>query len=432
MARRQIPTVVDDEIIDVTPEDVEGLRAEDVSKIVGDNNALENDIRAEMGDSDHDIAFKITVHRIPDTGKDLIFLFDLPGENVTGIRARLMREYGAGHYSIRVYKVEPGKGARLHRRFSTRIETPMTQAPAPQIGSASENALAQLVKQQGDALQMLMQRLTQAPAPAASDPLSMFQQMAGMAKAMRDMMGPPPVAAAPVDPFSMLNSVVSLVKDINSDGREKSTLEQVMEFANSDAVKMVVSNLQTQQQQPMLVAPSQFPQQPRSIAQPQTMQQPQSTPSVSHARPAAPSQNVATPDTDTQNEMLMDIRFLCTRADKGSDPITYAEYIYDKFDGSFIAMLLNQPDPVGTIGLYVPDVLSRRAWFDNVIAEMLSMRDDAIAQAQAEGGISAGAGLTPSGVAVQMAGAHDLDPVTPVANQRDPSKVAAVSLDGDS
>jgi len=367
-----------------------------------------------MGDSENDVSFKISVHRIPDTGKDLVFLFQIPGENVTGIRERLMANYGAGHYSIRVYRVAPRTGARLYRKFSLRIETPQIQAPA--IVGPESSALAALVKQQGDALQMLMTRLTQAPAPApvaaATDPVAMFKQMAEMATAMRALAGPSQPVAPAVDPFDMLKSVIGLVREANSDGEPKSVIDQVMQFANSDAMKMIVSGMQQAQPQPAMIAGPQT-QQPRP-AQPQIQTQPQRAP-----QPAPqPAQTQQAPTTSEAEQMMHKLGYLVTRAQKGSDTITYAEWTWDNFDAHWISALLDMPDPIGAMTTYSPNVGEHREWFANVIETLREMREEARELA------AENSSLTVEANAGQMAPAH----TPPTPNGVSASAVASVPL----
>lgn len=409
MSRRLPTTQNDDEIIDVTPETIDGLQAEDISKLRGDTDALENDIAVEMGESENDVSYKVTVFRIPDTGKDFIYLFQIPGENVTGIRERLLQQYGAGHYSIQVYKILPRKGARMHRKFSLRIETPQIQVSAP---VASDNSgLAAIVAKQSEMLQLIAQRLSQ-PTPApATDPVAQFQAMASMAKAMRDFMGGPATASPPVDPFAMMRSVIDLVKDANNEGREKSIMDQVTDVLNSEAVKVIVQQMQHAQTAPPALAAPQI-QQPQI---PQPRPQPQPAPA---ARPAAPA-GIA---PDVAQEWERKLGYLVTRAEKGSDVVTYAEWTWDNLDPQWLGALLDMPDPINMLAMYNPAVGNHRDWFGKVFETLYEMREEA--RELAAENAAEKTGLTGAPASVQMAGAHVSTMANTVADRRAPHVAA--------
>lgn len=388
---------------------------DDVSNAIDDNERTEQDILTEIGASEDHADFECRVFQMPETGTKRIWLFNVPGAQAKTILERLRDQYGTGTYEVRIWQTINGKTkpAKNHKQ-TIAIRRP-DNAPLP-TAAPSDNALATMVKQQGDALQLMLHRLTTlqatppAPAPVApaADPVAMFQQMAAMAKAMRDMTGPPPAA---VDPFSMLQSVVSLVKSANDEGRDKTVIEQVMEFANSDVAKMVLQNIQQPQPRPMIAAPGQIQAQP----QPQPVQ--------AHTQPPAPvqpqpmqTQAPVTVADDPVTIFTQNLAFLITRAEKGSDPVLYADFVEDNVDANLLVTLLQMPDPVGMLARYNPEVEKHRVWFGELVGALSEGVADDMEPPP----------LTPGIVPGQMASAHGSDTVSNVAaSERAASSISA-------
>src|SRR3990167_3713601 len=156
---------------------------DDATAAVDANERTEQDILTEIGASADHADFEIRVFQVPETGTKRIWLFNVPGAQAKTILERLRDQYGTGTYEARIWQTINGKtmAAKNHKQtLMVRRGESSQKSDAP-----PSDALSALVKQQGDALQMLMHRLTQAPTPApvsaTADPVAMFGQMAAMA-----------------------------------------------------------------------------------------------------------------------------------------------------------------------------------------------------------------------------------------------------------
>lgn len=331
------------------PQVLDGDFTEHDTHVEDDQDAVEREILAEAGASENQVQYEIRVFRIPDSGNTYPSLFTIPGENVAGIRDRLAEEYGTGHYELRVYK-----NKTLYRRLRIKIELPRTK-PQP-VANAAGDALTTLVAQQGRMMETMSQQLAEmrrAPPPPAQ---SMAAAMGEMAALMTAMQGFLPKPAAQQNPLEMLSSVITLVKDVNNDGREKGMMEMVSDFLQSDIMKTVVTNM-TPQQQP---------------AQPQRQLAPPPTATPQPANRAAPAPAPApTPAAEPQDAnaqaFFQLLGILVSAAAKNSDPILYADFIEDNVSPDMLAQLLGFPDPVAMLAQYDPRITTHSVWFGQVI-----------------------------------------------------------------
>jgi len=374
---------------------IEGAVEEDVTHLRDEEAAMENDIDAEMGSSAQDVSFKISVYRIPDTGKDLIFLFSLPGENVAGIRERLMEDHGSGHYSIQVYKVLPKKGARIHRKYRLKLELPKRAAPPPQ---APENsALLQAVTKQGDLLQQMLTRISAAPAPEPAKQqsfLEMAQGFAAMMTAMREMMPAPAPAPAAANPLEFMTQVIELAKGLQDETREKGVIDLVGDLIKSPMFESAIAGLGAAAQPPPAtqrrIAASQLP---GATIPPGSY----STPPKQNAQPQ--QVNAAPTAQEIEAEKFLSLLAeLVDRAANNSDAGLWAEVVVDKLGGQTLQSVLALPDPIGALAQANPAVATYRGWFGALIEEVRDMLT-----AEADGVEGAGA-LEPTATAPRASG----------------------------
>ena len=329
---------------------------EDVTEIVDDNKRAEDDISAELGAPENNVEHKIIVYRVPDTGKTLVNLFDIRGESVAGLADRLRTEYGNGLYQARVFR-----NGKLARRLQIAVELPKT-APTP-TRTASDDALTIMVTRHGALLETALRELAEIkrapPTPAPTfDPLAMFAQVSGMAKAMRDMMGPAPTAA---DPMAMLTQAVQLVQGLQNEGREKGAMDMIGEVLNSDLVKTVAQNF-GQPRQP--VAPPQLPAPTHAPGQPRP-QQSASPPQASATAPAPTAAPVPTLD-----DFSAFLNVLVISARNNADVGLWADVVENTLDPDTIAQMLAMSDPVGLLAAQNAGVATHREWFAALVAAL--------------------------------------------------------------
>lgn len=359
MARKTI-TVDDDGDAPLT---IEGV-VEDVSAIADDNAELESNIVAEMGASENNVTFKVSVYRIPDTGKEYPYLFSIPGESIAGIRERLMRDYGDGYYAIHVYKITSPGGAKLHRKFRCKIELPRT-APAPQQDHGG-SALVAMVAQQGKAIEALLTQIATLRAPAPVAPPAM--DFAGIASVISAVQGMIPKPAPAPNPLELMGTVVDLVKGLSDEGREKTMFDMVGEVLKSPIMETIVKGTQQQATQPQIT------QQPRV-----THQRPPQAPGTNATPPAASAPaptHAAQPEQSASEQAFYSLlSMLVGAARKNAPHDLYADLVADMIDPGQLEQLLGMPDPVGLLAQYSTEVETHRAWFAAVISELTNPGD---------------------------------------------------------
>lgn len=328
---------------------------EDVSSVVSDNEEIERDILAELGQMENAAEFELRVFRVPEKGGKRIWLFNLPGARAGEILETLRDKYGSGKYEIRNWQTVNGKTkAAKNHRIEIDIETPRAAPQADQ--PVQDHALTAMVQQQGAALAMALQQIAEMKREPVSPqpPVDIGAMMGSVARIMREIreISPPapPPPPPPVSPLEMLTGVISLVRDLKDDGREKSLAEIVSEFVQSDFMRAVVGA-----QNPAATALPAAPPQNALAVQPQ---------------PPAPPQNPAS-QMDAETQALVGyIRMLCSRAARGGDVALAADMIVEDVPEQQLRMLLAMPDPVGAMTVYVPAVASHAAWFRLVMSEV--------------------------------------------------------------
>lgn len=331
----------------LTSENVVEIEGEfdDVSGIADDNEREEDEIAAELGTPNNLIEHKIKVYRVKGDGKRLAWLFDLDGRVISGLAEKLRDEFGTGLYEARIFK-----NGKLSGRKQIEVELPKH---APQMPTDHNgNALTALVQKQGELLSAALAQLAElkrAPAiiaPPTPNPMTMFEQMGTMMEVMRKMMGPPQPAA---DPLAMLSNVMALVRDANSEGKEKGMFDIIDSALNSDLLKTFVQT--AQQQAPQAQPPQQAPR----LAAPQNQPPPNAAPPV------------ATPVDPNAQAFAAFLATLVLKAKKNSDPVLWADVVEDTLDPAMLEQLLAQPDPIALLAQYNPEVATHRDWFAQVI-----------------------------------------------------------------
>lgn len=329
------------------------------TQVDDDQDAIEREILNEAGASENQVQYEIRVFRIPESGNTYPSLFTIPGENVAGIRDRLAQEYGTGHYELRVYK-----NKTLYRRLRIKIELPRTPQAVPPNNAG--DAVAQAVLQQGKMLEALVLRLANSPPPPPAPVQSMadmFKGMAEMAAAMKIFF---PAPAPPVDPLQTLGSVIELVKNANSEGREKGMLDLVGDFINSDLAKSFAQQIQQPQPQaqpPRAIAPPTAPAQPR----PPNVAAPVPTPAPAQSPASASTASVEMPDDKNTRAFNNLLSMLIDGAIADDDPALYADLVEVRVAPEMLQQLLALPDPVGALANYRPEIATYRPWLLQVI-----------------------------------------------------------------
>jgi hypothetical protein len=350
------------QITDQSEDDTPILEAgfEDVSGLVDAQEAMADAINAEIGTPDGDVRWKIRVYRVDPRGKDMAYLFELIGESIEGLSNRLRDEYGTGKYVARVYK-----NSKLYKAPVFNVEA-AKNAPPPAMDHGG-SALVHAVTQQGAILNTVVQQLValkQAPPAAASpvDPVGMMKAMAEMLGSLQSAIPKPPPPPPAPDPMAIMSTAIEMAKSLQDGGRDKSMIEVVAEFMQSDLMKTVVQNAQQQQNA-----------QPPQIQQPRPRPQIQ-PPSPGAAPPVAPAP-AAPPQNEDEAKFAALLTMLIARAAADGDPVLWADVIEETVDRPTLEALLKLPDPVGAMAAYNPAVATYRVWFASLIEALTDTGD---------------------------------------------------------
>lgn len=345
--------------------------SEDVQHQVDMDNAEEADIAAELGNADGDTVFVIKVHKHVPNSKDMLYcmegtIADLP------IIPKLQKAWGAGKYRIQILK-----NGKFYKRYHVSV------APLPVFGP--EPSPQQTTQPANDPqvialLQTLVQRTAEPPKPAFQLTPEGIATMIGAAAtaitAIKSLLPPP------VNQMETLKTVLEISQQFQGSAasdREPTFMETVARVLTNPEIVGTLG---------AVIAPQAQGAQPKQLAAP---------------RPQQP-----TPEQATAAQVQAQLAYMCTRAQKGSDPGLYAELIIDSFDPALVAQM-TAPGAIEYVLAMHPPAAQYRPWFE---ALLTSLAEQAIAEDDAP------VGETPGG--------NDVTPnegVSPVPAQSAPDAV---------
>ena len=340
---------------------IEGAKAEDITGITDDTEAIEKDILAEVGAADRTVEYYINVHRVPRDGKLPPKLFTCSPDEFKGVADRVLEHYGTGTYEARVYK---NKG--LWRRIAFAVEAPRA-TPHIQAPSANDSALVTMVRQQGEALQALLAQVAAAKAPQSTglNIGGVAALLTATAPIVTALLGARAPASGGGDQLGLLTKMMEFAREMNSDGKEKGAFDIISDLLNSPLIAQMANQPPAVNGGPLPNAP--VPQ-PVPVVRPMQMQPQQPPQPVQQTQ--APL--AATPEMKALQEQLA---FLVTRAERNSDISLYADVIEDAMSPTDLQMFLAQSDPVLVLSTIWPPVAQHRAWFTQVIGLLTESRE---------------------------------------------------------
>lgn len=334
----------------------------------------------------------VTVHLVTGTnrrGGTEPYLFTCAVEELP-IQERLLRDYGTGKYRARVFR-----NGRGFKTFTVDILAPPNSVkPAdsqPWMAAieASHNRLLQIIEP-------LAMRVSP-PAPA-QDPVDMMAKMLGMMTSLRTLI-PEPAAGGGMEMFTKgMELAASMAEKMGgSNSGETGILDIIKEVVRSPQVGEVIAGLANRGAVQGAPAPG-FQQQP-----------------MQPARLAAPPIPVAPPNPGgmTQEQSLhlvnQQIAYLISRAQHGSDPQLYAEFVLDNVPQGMIPQLLGNPNILAELQMVNPAMAHHLPWFNRLLEAIKEM-----AQSETEEGNEFDASGGP-------ANHHDNHPGRPGGNAGNPA-----------
>jgi hypothetical protein len=266
-----------------------------------------------------------------------------------------LAQYGAGDYMLSIYAggragVARRKLVTVHEAAGRREQAKVAAAQGIGTVVAPEiSALAEGLKQ----TQMLLAQLAQSLArPAQSESIGdrlkeylMIQQAFGGANQNQQRNN---------DPFTMMKSVMDLVRDIQPPGEGAGGMMDLAEKFITKFGPLITKAVETAQSE----APALAPPQPQPIIQPRPA-----------AVPPRPGNGGISP-TPEDNEIMFQqqmlkffLNTLVSAASQNADPVTYADMILDQVPPEIVAKWIESEDLMNELAKHDARVATFPVWF---------------------------------------------------------------------
>lgn len=300
---------------------------DDVTKLAGDIDAQIKSVTSEFDADDSDVILKLKVHRVLPLKGKRSWLFDLMPSELP-IMDKLRDVYGTGSYEVTVFK-----NGTLYRKFPVEVEAP----PKPVVNAGTQNVnelvtvLVNNQREQFNQLKELMMLQRPSASVAVSPAFNMQETMAGMLTMMVQMKSflAPAQQTGGID---MLLKGVELAKEIGGSGGETNFLDVIRDVVKSDvfgkALEASVAN-------PLLPTT-----QPANPTQPTKRRIPVQVSQNANANANANVNMNVNANSEVNPMRIPNIVIkqylgqLISRADRGSDPALYAEFVLDNVAGT--------------------------------------------------------------------------------------------------
>ena len=358
------------------PEDLEGVidsTGEDVSKLQGDIDTEEQKITSEFDADNKDVKWLIKVYRVIEKEGKMNWLFNcLPSE--LPIIDKLRDAYGSGLYRARVYK-----NGSLYRaldysieapKFMDQMKNPLQQSSAQQPADVTNIVNAMLAAQERQFLKLQEILVNRAP-PATG--FNMQEAMTGvlaMMVQMKSFLAPSQPNTGGID---MLLKFMEIAKEIGGGGGETNFLDVIRDVVKSDVFGKALEA-------------SVVPQLP---AQSATSQPAKKRLPVQAAQTASVASTTNSNEVNSMKVPAIVIKQylgqLISRAERGSDPALYAEFVLDNVADTIyekpLVEFLSRENVVDELAKIDGRVQQHVEWFnelrDSVISILTDGGDDA-------------------------------------------------------
>jgi len=287
----------------------------------------------------------------------------LPGD-LPNIRARLLEEFGAGLYRVRVRKDDTLFRAWDMKLLESRKPTTARAVPASENSEVVRLLGAALEKQQAT-MDAIAAKLNAAPAPGpapATDPVASFSAMLVAMKSFQELI---PKPAEDIG-LKMFERGMELAQKVAGLGGEKS------ETGILDIVREAIASPVAQEIARAFVGNIGNP--PAPVA-PMPPSRPMHVPGLARvAAPRAPDMPAPTNAPAASNGMPQQltegINYLIGQAQAGAQPSLFTDYVLANVPDHFLDQLSEAPDPFAMLAAAFPQVAPYRAWFGNLIESL--------------------------------------------------------------
>lgn len=370
MAQRRITQRDDSETVAAI--DVE---FDDTSKIQADIEAEESEFEQAFGVDTDDVKFHADLHRVREGSSQRPFLRKIARNELPNIQTKILQWYGTGDYEIRIRKEINGK-KMLHRRLTFSVEAPIGIAVTQTPQQIESPAVLQAIQNQQQVLLSLLEKSNQQPAQSqrmsATEIAAIITAAATVLPALKSFMQSP-APAAQNNPFEMLQGVLEIVKDANSDGKEKGAFDLLDSLIKSPLFEKLAEGFQAPQQARIVTPALPDP----SAVQRQQLQRQQIQPQMPQPAPAPAPMPTEGPANPVPDALRMQLDFLISRAQKDSDPELYAELLLDQDELHPFIPLLTGPAALPTLTQLEPRIGQHVDWFAELLLALTNLVNEA-------------------------------------------------------
>lgn len=277
------------------------------------------------------------------------WLFDCAPEDLETIRRRLLEEYGAGLYRVRVRRDNV-----MFSAFDVRIivppnyRAPAARGAAPANGEQSElvRMLAATLEKQNEKIDAIAAKLTASAPPAGNGVRAWLEEM----KLFQDML-PKPAADQGLSMFEKGMAFAEKIVDArNGNSGDTNLFDLAREFIASPAAREIAAGLVGGAR----VAPA-----GATILPPQP---------ITRTAPAAPRLAAASPDMSAQ--LTEGINYLVAQAGAGAQPDLFADYVIGLVPPAMLDAMEAAPDPFAMLQQSFPQVAPHRLWFEGLLKSL--------------------------------------------------------------
>ena len=331
-----------------------------------DITVVEDAILAACDAGDDSVTWDVRYYKIDkNAGNAEEYLFSVLPNEMDGVMDRIRDTEGTGAYRMRAYQKLGGRN-QIFKQHDFRVRAPAKPATPVQDNRPSEmSAVLSAMKEQGERNERLIRELMGAK-PAPTETRNPLDDLEKLTTVMKNLMPATVAPAAGTQPdltgvfVKGVEFAEKIVGDRGGDGGGEG--DGIWGIA-----KEIIRNL------PAVAAIAQA-QQGQRLQRP-LARQPARQPQVKHQQPPAPASHQPPPQQQPQgNAQEMALReaveYLLTRAQRGSDPGFYADWIVENMEAETITAILGQPDPVAAAMMLDPRIAPFKQWFDDFIAEL--------------------------------------------------------------
>ena len=318
-------------------------------------------VLAEVGEDVKQTDFVLKVYQVVPNAGQLAWLFNCTPSELP-ILERLRDDYGGGQFEIRIYR-----NNRIFRRKTIIVKSPVNR-PVKQDDTALAKLMVEGFNRIADKLSNIN---TGSNVPAiVYDPAKMMESMVGIMSTMQKLQ-----PAVPNNDNN--NQVEMLLKGIELATRfnenkvvsgESTMLDVVRDFLHSPLLAQIAEQKRIEGIQGN---------ESRSVRQLDNRHvQAQQT---AETEQMSESQIVPTEDQQLLEMKHYYVNMLLQKAQQGSDPELYAEYILDNVPDHIVKEHFTGPDVIQELIVIQPLVSEQREWFEHLrksLIEMLSDEDE--------------------------------------------------------